>query len=299
MASKARTLLTGGAFFEGPRWRDGRWWVSDFYRHTVSTVGPDGREEIQFEVANQPSGLGWLPDGTLLVVSMLDRKLLRDAGAGRLEDYADLSTVATGHTNDMVVDSLGRAWVGNFGFDLMSGDDPKPTSLARVDPDGSVHAVADDLYFPNGSVITPDGSTLLVGETFGNRVTAFTIADDGSLRDRRVWAQFAPTPTLGPRAEMVREMTVGADGCCLDAEGHLWIADAMGARCIRVAPDGEIVDEVQAPDELGIFACMLGGEDGRTLLLCCAPDSAAKRRAATREATLATCEVDVPHAGLP
>ena len=299
MASEPRMLLTGGAFFEGPRWRDGRWWVSDFYRRTVSTVTPDGREEVQFEVAAQPSGLGWLPDGSLLVVSMTDRKLLRDAGAGRLEEYADLSNVATGYANDMVVDAAGRAWVGNFGFDLMSDAPPKATRLARVDPDRSVHVAADDLLFPNGSVVTPDGRTLLVGETFGNRVTAFTIADDGSLHDRRVWAQFAATPTPGTRAEVVRQMRVAPDGCALDAEGHLWIADAVGGRCIRVAPGGEVVDAVSVPDGQVVFACMLGGDDGRTLLLCCAPDSAAKRRAAAREAILMTAEVDVPHAGLP
>lgn len=294
-----RVLLEGGAFFEGPRWRDGRWWVSDFYRHAVYTVTPEGVAARVLEVPEQPSGLGWLPDGTLLVVSMRDRRLLRLGAGDAPEPYADLSAYAGGFCNDMVVDAQGRAWVGNFGFDLMVGEDPRATQLVRVDPDGSVTPVADDLRFPNGSVITPDGKTLIVGETFGNRMTAFTIGPDGSLSDRRPWAQFGPSPALTTRAEMVKQLDVAPDGCCLDAEGHLWVADAVNSRCIRVAPGGAIVDEVRTPNGLGIFACMLGGDDGRTLLLCCAPDSAAKRRAAALEAVLMTCEVDVPHAGLP
>jgi sugar lactone lactonase YvrE len=299
MARTLTTLLEGGSFFEGPRWHDGRWWVSDFYRHAVFTVTPDGTATRVLEVPAQPSGLGWLPDGTLLVVSMRDRKLLRQGRSDQLEEHADLSAHAGGLCNDMVVDAEGRAWVGNFGFDLMTGENPRSAKLVRVDPDGRVTPVADDLRFPNGSVITPDGNTLIVGETFGNRLTAFTITADGSLGDRRSWAQFGPTPELTTRAEMVKQLTVAPDGCCLDAEGHVWVADAVNNRCVRVAPGGEIVEEIRTPDGLGIFACMLGGDDGRTLLLCCAPDSAAKRRAAAHEAVLMTCEVDVPHAGLP
>ncbi len=292
-------LLEGGKFFEGPRWRDGRWWVSDFYRHGVFTVTPDGREEQVLEIPAQPSGLGWMPDGSLLVVSMRDKRILRRQPDGSLVLHADLSEFAHGYVNDMVVDKQGRAWVGNFGFDLMEEEDPRATRLVRVDPDGTVTSVAEDMRFPNGTVITPDGTTLIVGETFGNRMTAFTIADDGSLTDRRVWAQFGPSPELTTLAEVIPQLAVCPDGCCLDAEGHIWVADAKGGRCIRVAPGGEIVDEVRPPNGLGVFACMLGGDDGRTLLLCCAPDSAAKRRAAAAEAMLMTCEVAVPHAGLP
>ncbi|MCC5857538.1 MAG: SMP-30/gluconolactonase/LRE family protein [Ectothiorhodospiraceae bacterium] len=299
MARRLETLVTGGTFFEGPRWHDGRWWVSDFYRHAVYTVTVDGTEERIMEVPAQPSGLGWLPDGSLLVVSMRDRRVLRREVDGRIAEHARLDTLAGGHCNDMVVDAQGRAWVGNFGFDLMSGADPEPASLLRVDPDGTVRAVAGELYFPNGAVITPDGRALIVGETFASRLTAFTIQDDGRLTDRRPWAQFGPTPAPGSRAEMARQLTVAPDGCCLDAEGCLWVADAMGGRCIRVAEGGEIVDQVTLPAGTGVFACMLGGEDGRTLLLCCAPDSSEKRRANTREASLMTCRVAVPHAGLP
>ncbi len=299
MARRLETLVTGGAFFEGPRWHEGRWWVSDFYRHAVYTVTGDGTQEQIMEVPAQPSGLGWLPDGSLLVVSMRDRRLLRREVDGRIAEHARLDTLAGGHCNDMVVDPRGRAWVGNFGFDLMSGADPEPASLLRVDPDGTVSAVAGELYFPNGAVITPDGRTLIVGETFGSRLTAFTIDDDGGLSGRRPWAQFGPAPAPGPRAEMARQLTVAPDGCCLDEEGCLWVADAMGGRCIRVAQGGEIVDQVALPSGVGVFACMLGGEDGRTLLLCCAPDSSERRRANAREASLMTCRVEVPHAGLP
>ncbi|RFA25796.1 gluconolactonase [Alkalilimnicola ehrlichii] len=299
MATTLRKLLDGGTFFEGPRWRDGRWWISDFYSHAVFTVTPEGEATQIAEVPTQPSGLGWLPDNSLLIVSMLDCRLLRQGTDGKLEPYADLSAYAGGHANDMVVDEQGRAWVGNFGFDLMEQEDPRPTQLVRVDPDGSVTPVADDLRFPNGSVITPDGRTLIVGETFANRMTAFTINADGSLGERRTWAQFGPTPELGPQAEMRQQIKVAPDGCCLDAEGHIWVADALNGRCLRVAEGGEIVEEVAAPEGLGVFACMLGGHDGRSLLLCCAPDSLAKHRAAAREASLWVCEVDVPHAGLP
>jgi len=279
-----QTLLEGGAFFEGPRWHDGRWWVSDFYRRTVSTVDADGREEVVMEVEGQPSGLGWMPDGSLLVVSQRDLKILRRSPDGDVSEHADLSRVVAHPLNDMVVDAQGRAYVGNFGFDLMARADPAPTDLIRVEPDGAAEVAADGLMFPNGTVITPDGATLIVGETFGGRYTAFTIGAGGRLTDRRVWAEiegYAP------------------DGCALDAEGHIWSADGVGNRAARIAPGGEIVQEVHGPGGLGVFACMLGGGDGRTLLLCAAPDFFEHRRRDTREAVLFTTTVDVPHAGLP
>jgi sugar lactone lactonase YvrE len=169
----------------------------------------------------------------------------------------------------------------------------------RVDPDGTATVAAEEMMFPNGSVITPDGGTLIVGETAGCRYTAFTIQSDGSLTDRRVWAQLAPTPELAPLQEMLSKMTIGPDGCTLDAEGHIWSADEAGGRCIRIAPGGEIVDEIRTPDGLGCFACALGGEDGRTLLVCAAPDFLETNRRESREAVLLTTTVEVPHAGLP
>ena len=298
----ARTLaplLEGGAFFEGPRWHNGRWWVSDMYREAVYTVTPDGFEDLVLEVEHQPSGLGWLPDGSLLVVSMKDQRVLRRDATGEVTVHADLTAFTGSSLNDMVVDKQGRAWVGCFGFNLMAFADPQMAPLMRVDPDGSASVAADELMFPNGSVITPDGLTLIVGETAGCRYTAFTIAPDGSLIDRRVWAQLAPTPAIGPLAEMFPQITVGPDGCTLDSEGHIWAADEAGGRCIRIAPGGAIVDEVHAPEGVGCFACALGGEDGRTLLVCAAPDFFEANRRQAREAILLTTTVEAPHAGKP
>jgi sugar lactone lactonase YvrE len=279
-----RQLVEGGAFFEGPRWHEGRWWVSDFYRRAVFTVDTDGREHEELPVEGQPSGLGWLPDGSLLVVSMKDRRLLRRSPSGDVSVHAEVGHFCGGPLNDLVVDAKGRAFVGNFGFDLMAREEPKPTGLIRVEPDGSTALAADDLLFPNGTVITDEGGTLIVGETYGRRYVAFTIEADGSLVHRRVWAE---VPDLAP------------DGCTLDAEGHIWAADARGGRACRLAPGGEIVEEVEAPEGLQFFACMLGGDDGRTLLLCAAPDFSERRRSRARDAVLLTTTVAVPHGGLP
>jgi sugar lactone lactonase YvrE len=295
-----QTLLERGHFFEGPRWRDGRWWVSDFYGSPrVLAVTPDGGAEEVMGVEQQPSGIGWLPDASMLVVSMRDHRVLRRTPDGEVGVHADLSEHCGGHLNDMVVAQSGAAYVGEFGFDLMGFADPAPANLLRVDPDGAVSVAATEMLFPNGSVITPDGRTLIVGETGAARYTAFTINADGSLTDRRVWGQMAPAPTIGPLAEFLVELKFGPDGCTLDAEGHIWSADSVGARCARVAPGGEVVDEITAPDGLGIFACMLGGDDGRTLLLCAAPDFLEANRAQATDAVLLTTTVEVPHAGLP
>jgi sugar lactone lactonase YvrE len=297
--SELSTLLEGGSFFESPRWHEGRWWVSDFYRHRVVAVATDGSEEHMLEVEGQPSGMGWLPDGSLLVVSMKDHRVLRRSADGSVSVHADVSEHCGGHLNDMVVSAEGRAYVGNFGFDLMAGGDPNPAVLVRVDPDGTVSVVAEDLLFPNGSVITPDGHTLIVGETAGARYTAFTIEDDGSLSDRRIWAQLAPTPPITTLQETLGKLEIGPDGCGLDAEEHIWAADEVGARCIRVAPGGGIVAEIPMPEGLDVFACMLGGDDGRTLLMCAAPDFSEQARSANHEAVLLATTVDVPRAGLP
>jgi sugar lactone lactonase YvrE len=293
------TLLSDGAFFEGPRWHDGRWWVSDFYRHLVLTVTEDGEAGEVLTVENQPSGIGWMPDGSMLVVSMKDHKILRWSEESGVTEHADVSEFCGGHLNDMVVDKNGRAYVGNFGFDLMGGADPKPANLIRVDPDGTAQIAAEDMLFPNGSVITPDGRMLIVGETAGARYTAFMIEPDGALTHRHVWAQLGPTPEFTTIQETLGGLQVGPDGCGLDAESHIWSADEVGARCIRIAPGGEIVDEIKAPEGLDFFACMLGGADGRTLLMCAAPDFHEEARTAAHEAVLLTTTVDVPRAGLP
>jgi sugar lactone lactonase YvrE len=188
--------------------------------------------------------------------------------------------------------------VGNFGFDLMGGGTPAPATLVRIDPDGTAAVAAQDLWFPNGTVITDDG-TLIVAETFAARLTAFDIQPDGSLDHRRVWAQVQPSPAPADTEAMLSEVSFAPDGCALDAEGHVWAANALGGPVCRVAPGGRIVDEVALPEGLGGFACGLGGEDGRTLIVCAAPDFHEQARAAAREAVLLTATVDVPHAGLP
>lgn len=275
-------LVDGLDFGEGPRWHDGRLWYSDFYQRGIFAVSVDGRREaIHENLADRPSGLGWLPDGSLLVVSMTERKVLRDNG-GVLVEHADLSSLAAGHCNDMVVDSRGNAYVGNFGFDFEAGERPITTDLLLVRPDGAVSIAASDLRFPNGTVITPDGSTLIVGESFGDGYEAFTINTDATLGNRRRWAD---TPGESP------------DGCTLDAEGAIWFADAGGKQVVRVLEGGEITHRVPAP--MPTFACALGGGDGRTLFILCAPSARPERVAGQAAGAIYTMEVDVPHAGLP
>ena len=295
-SNRVKILLDGGTFFEGPRWHDGAWWVSDFYAHRVLRVSPEGVAVAVANVPNRPSGLGFLPDNSLLIVSMQDRKILHRHADGALSEYADLAAVTGGYANDMVVDRHGRAYVGNLGFDLFGGGTPAATSLVRVDPDGTVVVVADDLWCPNGTVISADGKTLIVAESFATRLTAFTIEASGDLSERREWAAFGPPPAFDSMDTIMTAAFV-PDGCAIDAENHVWVADALAGRACRVAPGGRIVDEVRAPNDFGIFACALGGQDGRTLVLCAAPDFSDVKRAAAREAVLYAHEVSVPHGG--
>src|SRR6218665_983282 len=210
-------LISGLSFLESPRWRAGRVWLSAFYTHQGIAGDRAGRVEKSAELPPQPSGLGWLPDGRLLVVSMRDRKLMRREADGRLLVHADLSALAGGDVHDkgggrggeghdMGVDRDGNAYVGNFGFDRMGGGSVRSAQLARVAPDSQVVAVAYDLRFPNGIVITPDGQTLIVAETLGNRLSAFAIADDGSLGARADWAKFGPLPE-GSDLQAVKEQS--------------------------------------------------------------------------------------------
>lgn len=292
MDTTPSTVASGLHFLEGPRWHSGRVWFSDFYSHQVYSSREDGSDlRTEAVVDQQPSGLGWLPDGRLLVVSMGDKKILRREPDGALVTHADLSAHVPQVLNDMVVDAAGRAYVGNFGFDLMGGAPHTTASLHRVDPDGTVTEAAADLWFPNGAVITPDG-VLIVDETFGNRCTAFDLTADGNLVNRRVWAQFGPVPAEA--GDALKESPVGPDGCCLDADGALWIADAIGNRLIRVTEGGTITDEIRPGT--GAYACALGGADGRTLFACTAPDFDAAARTAAREAALVAYRVDVPAA---
>jgi len=276
-----KVLLEGFSFLEGPRWRDGKLWVSDQYDHRVLTVDPLGQTENVCEVPHQPSGLGWLPDGRLLVVSMIDRRVLRLEPEGLVE-HADLSSLAAFHCNDMVVDDRGRAYVGNFGSDLDAGGMPDPAPLILVTPDGQARTVTDGLLFPNGAVITPDGRTLIVAESFGARLTAFDIDDNGDLSNQRLWAQ---PPAAIP------------DGCCLDAEGAMWVASPPTKEVLRVREGGEVTERVPL-DQMAI-ACMLGGDDRRTLYVLTAPSVDGPECETSRGARIESLEVEVPGAGFP
>lgn len=297
--SRFETVLGDLSYAECPRWHDGRLVFSDFYTQRVLALDGDGAVEELAHVPAQPSGLGWLPGGDLLIVSMRDHTILRRGADGTLSVHADLSGTegVGGHLNDMVVDDQGRAYVGNFGFDLMGGASIAATVLVRVDPDGSAHVVAEDLIFPNGMVLSPDGSTLVVAETVGQRLTAFTVAPDGSLSDRRPWATFAPPPATDDLGAVLAAPTLTPDGICLDADGAIWAADAMGGRLVRVREGGELLE--QRSVGTGVFACMLGGDDGRTLYACAAPSFAEDERRDVREAQIVATRVDVPHAGRP
>ena len=289
-------VLDGFSFLECPRWRDGRLWVSDFYTNQVVATDGHGTTEVMAEVPGQPSGLGFLPDGRALIVSMRDHRILVRDDSGQLTEHADLSGAVPAVLNDMVVDELGRAYVGNFGFDLMGGAPLRSTTITRVDPDGSVTDAADGLNFPNGMVILP-GGVLVVAETFAGRLTAFDIGQDGSLSNRRVWAQFGESPQTDDVAAALAQLQVVPDGICADAEGAIWVADAIHTRLLRVAEGGQILDEIVT--KMDVFACMLGGADGRTLFACAAPSFAEHERRAAREAELLAVTVEVPHAGLP
>ena len=297
MSREISPVVTGMAYLECPRWHDQRIWFSDFYTYRVYSALEDGSDlRVEAEVPGQPSGLGWLPDGRLLIVSMREARVLRREPDGTLVTHTDVSGQVGGLLNDMVVDSRGRAFVGEFGFDLMGGADLKPGRVLRVDPDGTAAVAAEDLWFPNGSVLTA-GGTLLVDETFGNRVSAFDIAADGTLTNRRIWAKFGELPTERELGKMLPQIVIAPDGCCLDADGQLWVADGLGGRVIRVREGGEITAEV--PVGTGVFACMLGGSDGRTLFACTAPDFAEEARKNAREGSLVATRVDTPRAGLP
>lgn len=288
-----RVVLDGGHFFEGVRWHEDRLWVSDFFGHQVLSRGHGGDVRAEAKVATQPSGLGWLPDGRLLVVSMLDQRLLRREHTGELVEVARLTDQVAGQQlNDMVVDTQGRAYISSLGFDPHQGDPIAPAPLCRVDPDGTVTVVAEDLAMPNGLTILPDG-VLVVAETLGNRLTGFDIADDGSLGNRRDWAAFGPKPATTAVPEAVSALAVVPDGLACDSFGAVWVADFPRCRAIRVAPGGEILAEV-VTDGLPVFSCALGGPEGRTLYLCVAPDFSPGPRSAAAQAQVLATDVDVP-----
>jgi sugar lactone lactonase YvrE len=248
-APQPEVLLTGLALGESPRWHDGRLWLSDWGAQEVIAATPDGESEVVVRMPTIPFCIDWLPDGRLLVVSGGEGVLLRREPDGSLVPHADLSGLSAYAWNEIVVDGRGNAYVNSIGFDFPAGEFA-PGIIALVTPDGSARQVADGVAFPNGMVVTPDNSTLIVAESYGNKLTAFEIAADGSLSNARLWAD------LGEGYP---------DGICLDAEGAVWYADVPKKRCVRVRVGGEVAETIDL--DRGCFACALGGPDGRTLFL--------------------------------
>jgi sugar lactone lactonase YvrE len=287
----AEPFLSGLYFGECPRWHEGRLWFSDFYDHGVFSVSPDGdvRTEVAFD--GEPAGLGWLPDGRLLINSRLDRAVIRRESDGTLTRHGELTPWAQGPANDMVVASNGQAYAGNFGFDLNEHDgavnraNVVSTSLVRIDPDGSSHEAADNLAFPNGTVITADGATLVVAESMGRRLTAFDRSPNGTLSRRREWAAFPST--------------VAPDGICLCADNTIWVADAFGTEFLRIAEGGQVLERIDTATGLNGFACMLGGEDRKTLYMVTAPSANQVKAQEQRMGCIEMARTTVPGAGLP
>jgi sugar lactone lactonase YvrE len=243
-----RILMTGLRFGESPRWRDGRFWVSDWVAHEVIAVELEGKSEVVVREPSIPLCFDFLPDGRLVIMS--GRRILRLELDGSLATYADLTGLSELGWNEIVVDGRANTYVNAAGFDLMAGEDFVPGTIAVVTAEGSVRPVADGVAFPNGMTVTPDNSTLIVAESYGRRLTAFDIEADGGLSNRRVWAD------LGDGVP---------DGICLDAENAVWYADVPNKRCVRVREGGEVLQTINL--DRGCFACMLGGTDRRTLLL--------------------------------
>lgn len=274
-------LVDGLTFPECPRWHEGKVWFSDMFSCKVHALDVGGTLETVTSVPEHPGGLGFLPDGRLLVVSMRDRRLLRLEVDG-LREVADLNVLTGGGLNDMVVDAEGRAYIGNFGYDYRAGPMAlRPANLVLVTPAGQARVVADGLIFPNGMVITPDGGTLIVAETFASRLTAFTVTPDGSLTDQRPFAELG-----GPMP----------DGICLDGEGAIWVGCPNTGEFLRVLEGGTVTDRVPVPGKWAV-ACTLGGDDGRTLFLCSAETTPEDEAKGISKGWIETVRVEVPGAG--
>lgn len=287
----AEPAMDGFAFLEGPRWHRGALYFSDFYTHCVHRLDDSGLQTLCI-VDSQPSGLGFDHHGRLLVVSMLDQRVLRLIGDD-LHEVANLSGILEGPANDMVVDRNGGMYVGCFGAPAQTGDERLPTTIARVEPDGTASVAADFLTFPNGMVITPDGGTLVVAESFAYRLTAFDIFEDGTLANRRIWADLTEVPAGTDSSGTLLESTVVPDGICLDANGDIWVADAANPRALCVREGGQLIAEVDT-GELCVMSVVLGGDDLKTLYLCCAPASGSDRGSDVRTSVLMRAIVTVP-----
>jgi sugar lactone lactonase YvrE len=268
------TLADGFCFGEGPRWFEGLLWFSDMLGEAVHTVTLDGARTTLPLAGHAPSGLGFRPDGTLLIVSSEKRQLLRYDGDA-VTTFADLSGTVPADLGDMVIDEAGRAYVGSQAFD--------GGVIVRVDPDQTTTVVAENLAFPNGMVITPDRATLIAAESTGRRLTAFTIGPDGSLNDRRTFADGLDGPP---------------DGICLDAQGAVWAAMTLAHQFERIEEGGVVTDRIDMGDRTAV-ACMLGGLERRTLFLLSSTDAYPQKLIGTKLSRLDAMIVDVPGAGLP
>ena len=287
------SVLGDASFLEGSRWLGDRIWVSDCYTQRVLSVREDGTDpRVEALVPGNPSGLGMLPDGRLLVASMQDQLILRREHDGTLVTHADLSGYARWQINDMAVDPQGRCWVGCFGFDVTNSASMEPAVIVRVDPDGTVEVVADDVWCPNGSVC--DGNSLVVAEFFGNCLTAFDVGSDGSLGNRRKWSHFGDMPASRDASEVAAYVSVTPDGIAeKDIEGAIWVADPFHQRALRVGEGGTVYDEITVKDGQ-VFDVTLGGSDGHTLFLAVSPSFLERERANTRDSTLRSTRVQVP-----
>ncbi|MFX1418289.1 MAG: SMP-30/gluconolactonase/LRE family protein [Promethearchaeota archaeon] len=272
---ETKVLLKGLLWPESPRWHNDKLWFSDMDAHKVMTVDLNGNTETILEIQNRTSGLGWLPDGRLLVVSMENCRIFR-LDPEELKEHANLSDLATLNCNDMVVDNNGRAYVGNMGFDFFDlKPNFNPAEIILVSPEGDARIVADDMAFPNGMVITPDGKTLIVGETFAVRLTAFNIMEDGSLTNRRIWANLK---------------TIAPDGICLDAEGAIWVSVPGRHRVVRILEGGKITDKVKVKTDA--YACVLGGPKRDILFIATSTPERVNGQ-------IEYVKVDIPGAGIP
>ena len=278
--AEPRVVMSGVALGESPRWHDGRLWFADWGAREVIALAADGTSEVILSAPSMPFCIDWLPDGHLLIVSGRDGLLLAQEPDGSLATYADLTSISRHPWNDIVVDGRGNTYVNTIGFDFPGGQFA-PGFVALVTPDGAVRQVADGLAFPNGMAVTPDNKTLIVAESYGERLTAFDIVEDGSLSNPRVWAS---TPGDHP------------DGICLDAESAVWYADVGSSRCVRVREGGEVSQTVML--DRGCFACMLGGADRKTLYVVAArfPDAMS---GGERAGQVVAVEAPAPHAGWP
>jgi sugar lactone lactonase YvrE len=273
------TLITGLALGESPRWHADRLWLSDWVAHEVLAIDLAGKREVITTIPSLPFCIDFLPDGRLLVIAQ--QQVLCRAPDGSLVTYADLTGLSAHPWNELVVDGRGNAYINNIGFDFPGGAFA-PGIVALVTPDGAVRQVADGVAFPNGMVVTPDNTTLILAESYGNRLTAFDIAPDGSLANRRVWA----------------DLDGGyPDGICLDVEGAVWYADVPNKRCVRVREGGEILAAVNV--DRGCFACMLGGPERRTLFIMAADWRGPASVGATLTGQVLSVDVTVPGAGWP